>query len=272
VAGDARRHRPVVLVHDLDHDQVLEDVHAGLALAGGRDDGRLGGAVEVQRLQPPGLGHAPAHVGGLHLRGGGDQGGRDPQPALELLLGQGGGHGRVGGQGLGREGVEGVHHLGQGGGHGQPGGGAGLAGQQHGVQLVGDVQRAGRADPGQPGPRPQAPAGQAPQAGAEPDRELVQVVHEQAAQAGGPGGGEQRAGPGTRARRRRRGRSAPAAARPGRRAAGRATTGPWPAARRPAPAAAPPGSKGWRSRWCGHGCLPSAGPSFPGRALIRPVA
>jgi hypothetical protein len=33
VAGDARRHRPVVLVHDLDHDQVLEDVHAGLALA-----------------------------------------------------------------------------------------------------------------------------------------------------------------------------------------------------------------------------------------------
>jgi hypothetical protein len=31
VPGDARRHPPVVRVHDLDHDQVLQDVHAHLA-------------------------------------------------------------------------------------------------------------------------------------------------------------------------------------------------------------------------------------------------
>ena len=122
-------------------------------------------------------------------------GGGDPQPALELLLGQRRRHRRVGGQRLGPEGVEGGHHLGQGGGHGQPRGGAGLASQQHGVQLVGDVQRAGGADPGQPGPRPQPPAGHAAQAGAEPDRELLHILHEQAAQPGGAGGGEQPVAP-----------------------------------------------------------------------------
>jgi hypothetical protein len=58
VAGDARRDRPAVLVGDLDHDQVLQDVHAGLALAAGRDDQRLGGPVEVQRLHPEGLADA----------------------------------------------------------------------------------------------------------------------------------------------------------------------------------------------------------------------
>jgi hypothetical protein len=92
-----------VLVDHLDHDQVLQDVHAGLALAAGREDQGLGGPVEVQRLQPEGLDDAPAHVGGQHLGAGGDQPGGDPQPALELLLGQGGRHRRVGDQRLGRK-------------------------------------------------------------------------------------------------------------------------------------------------------------------------
>jgi hypothetical protein len=47
------------------------------------------------------------------------------------------------------------------------------------------------ADPGQPGRRPEAPAGHAAQAGAAPDRELVGVVHEQPAHPGGAGGREQ---------------------------------------------------------------------------------
>jgi hypothetical protein len=160
-------------------------------MAAGRDDQRLGGPVEVQRLQPEGLADAPAHVGGQHLGAGGDQPRRDPQPVLELLLGQGGRHRRVGDQRLGPEVVEGDHHLGQRGGDGQPRDGAGLPGQQHRIDLVGDVQRAGGADPGQPGPRGQPPAGQAAQAGADPDRELVGVLNEQPAHPGGPGGGEQ---------------------------------------------------------------------------------
>ena len=187
---DAGWHRTVPVVHDLEHHQVLQNVHASLAWAAGRGDQRLGGPVEVDRLQPPGVGHALAHVGRLHLRAGADHRRRDPQPALELLLGQRGRHRWVGGQGLGLEGVQGGHHLGQRGGHGQPRGGAGLPGQQHGVHLVGDVARAGGADPGQPGRRPQTPAGQAPQAGPDPDGELVDVLHEQPAYPGGPGGGE----------------------------------------------------------------------------------
>ena len=187
---DAGWHRTVPVVHDLEHHQVLQNVHASLAWAAGRGDQRLGGPVEVDRLQPPGVGHALAHVGRLHLRAGADHRRRDPQPALELLLGQRGRHRWVGGQGLGLEGVQGSHHLGQRSGHGQPRGGAGLPGQQHGVHLVGDVARAGGADPGQPGRRPQTPAGQAPQAGPDPDGELVDVLHEQPAYPGGPGGGE----------------------------------------------------------------------------------
>jgi hypothetical protein len=70
-----------VLVDHLDHDQVLQDVHAGLALAAGREDQGLGGPVEVQRLQPEGLDDAPAHVGRQHLGAGGDQPRGDPQPA-----------------------------------------------------------------------------------------------------------------------------------------------------------------------------------------------
>jgi hypothetical protein len=62
---------------------------------------------------------------------------------------------------------------------------------------VGAIRSGGgwRADPGQPGPRPQPPAGQAAQAGAEPDRELLDVVHEQAALPAGAGGGEQPVAP-----------------------------------------------------------------------------
>ncbi|MFL6101847.1 MAG: hypothetical protein ACJ74K_00680 [Actinomycetes bacterium] len=73
MAGGARRDGPAVLVDHLDHDQVLQDVHAGRVLAAGREDQGLGGPVEVQRLQPEGLDDAPAHVGGQHLGAGGDQ-------------------------------------------------------------------------------------------------------------------------------------------------------------------------------------------------------
>lgn len=38
MAGGARRDGPAVPVDHLDHDQVLQIVHAGLALAAGRDD------------------------------------------------------------------------------------------------------------------------------------------------------------------------------------------------------------------------------------------
>jgi hypothetical protein len=42
VARDSGRHRLVVLVDDLEHDQVLQDVHARLALAPG---GRMSASV-----------------------------------------------------------------------------------------------------------------------------------------------------------------------------------------------------------------------------------
>jgi hypothetical protein len=77
LTGDPGGHGLVVAVHHLGNDQVLEQVQAGMDLTFGRDAGRLGGGVDVERSPTPGLFDPASGFAGQDLRGAEDDLGSD---------------------------------------------------------------------------------------------------------------------------------------------------------------------------------------------------
>jgi hypothetical protein len=66
---DAGGHGPVVAVHHLGDDQVLEQVQARMDLAFSGDAGRLGGRVDIEGSPAPGLLDPASGLAGQDLRG-----------------------------------------------------------------------------------------------------------------------------------------------------------------------------------------------------------
>jgi hypothetical protein len=84
----SRGYGPVVLVDDLGDHQILEQVHAVMAVTVCGDARGLGGAVHIERADRPRLRGRRAGGVGEHLRGAEHETRADAQPAGQLLLGQ----------------------------------------------------------------------------------------------------------------------------------------------------------------------------------------